>query len=57
MFTDLTIVRALFTLLAFSTFIGIVAWAWSSSRRTGFDEAAALPFDDDLVAPSQGGRS
>ena len=57
MFTDLTIVRALFTLLAFSTFIGIVVWAWSSSRRTGFDQAAALPFDDDLDALGNGGRS
>ena len=32
------------------TFLGIVAWAWSSRRKTDFDEAARLPFLDDESA-------
>jgi cytochrome c oxidase cbb3-type subunit 4 len=31
----------------FITFIGIVAWAWSSKRKKSFDEAAHIPFDEE----------
>lgn len=57
MLTDLTLVRALFTVIAFSTFIAIVLWAWSARHRAGFEEAAALPFDDDVTTLSKGDRS
>jgi cytochrome c oxidase cbb3-type subunit 4 len=30
-----------------TTFIGIVIWAYSASRKKDFDEAANLPFADD----------
>jgi len=33
-------------------FIGICVWAWSSRRKSSFDRAAQLPFDDDPSAPS-----
>lgn len=39
--------RAVITVLAFLTFIGIVLWAWSGRRRAAFDEAANLPFTED----------
>ncbi|CAG0929787.1 MAG: hypothetical protein EFKGCFLK_01954 [Rhodocyclaceae bacterium] len=39
--------RAIVTVLAFLTFIGIVLWAWSGRRRAAFDEAANLPFAED----------
>jgi cytochrome c oxidase cbb3-type subunit 4 len=28
-------------------FLGLVAWAYSSRRKSDFDEAANLPFADD----------
>ena len=41
------------TVVSFLTFIGIVAWAYSSRRRSAFEEAANAPFalpDDDGVS-------
>ena len=38
------------TVLSFLSFLGIVAWAYSSHRRVAFEEAANAPFalpDDD----------
>ena len=32
------------TVLSFLVFLGIVAWAWSSRRRSAFEEAANAPF-------------
>jgi cytochrome c oxidase cbb3-type subunit IV len=44
---DLNDVRAAVTVASFIAFLGLVAWAWSRSRRDGFDQAARLPFDDE----------
>lgn len=55
MFIDMTLVRSLFTVIAFALFIAIVAWTWSASRRAGFDEAATLPFDDEVSSQSPAG--
>ena len=33
-----------FTVITFSLFVGIVAWAWSRNRRRAFDVAANAPF-------------
>jgi cytochrome c oxidase cbb3-type subunit 4 len=41
------VVRSLFTVLAFVSFVGIVWWAWSSRREAAFSEAARIPMDDD----------
>lgn len=38
------------TLLAFIAFVSVCAWAYSSKRRKGFDEAAQLPFADEEPA-------
>ena len=38
------------TLLLFVLFIAIVAWAWSSKRKAGFDELAHLPLDEEKFA-------
>jgi cytochrome c oxidase cbb3-type subunit 4 len=43
---DINDARAVVTLLSLILFLGIVIWAWSSRRRSGFDEAARLPFAD-----------
>ena len=37
----------LFTGLLIVIFVGLFAWAWSSRRRAAFDEAAALPLEED----------
>ena len=43
---DLNTLRILIELLAFATFIAIVAWAWSGRRVDDFERAARLPFDE-----------
>ena len=37
----------IWTLLLIIAFIGIVVWAYSSRRKSDFDEAARLPLEDD----------
>jgi cytochrome c oxidase cbb3-type subunit 4 len=44
---DINDIRAVLTLLGFLGFCGIAVWAYSGRARKGFEEAAALPFDDD----------
>jgi len=45
-------IQALWTVIAFLLFIGIIVWAWSSKRHNDFHEAANLVFDeDDDVTP------
>ena len=39
--------RSVVTIICMTTFIGIVIWAYSASRKQDFDEAAMLPFADD----------
>jgi cytochrome c oxidase cbb3-type subunit 4 len=50
---DLNTIRAGITVAAFLTFLGIVAWAWSSRRKADFDAAARLPLEEDDVDPTQ----
>jgi cytochrome c oxidase cbb3-type subunit 4 len=45
---DVNDLRSITTLLMFVVFVGIVVWAWAAKRRTSFDDAAQLPFMDDL---------
>ena len=39
--------RGLATVFAMAAFIGVCLWVYSSKRKTAFDEAANLPFEDD----------
>jgi len=45
---DINTLRAGVTVAALITFLGIVAWAWSSRRR-----AARLPLDEDEAATAR----
>jgi cytochrome c oxidase cbb3-type subunit 4 len=56
---DMAMFHSVWTVMLFLSFIGIVAWAWSSRRKQGFDEAARLPFRDDpeSSAANAGGES
>lgn len=47
---DINDLRSLTTVLAFVTFIGIVAWAWSGRQKAAFEEAARLPLEEDEAA-------
>lgn len=53
---DINTVREAVTVVSFATFVGIVVWAWSSSNRSRFEEAAQLPFDDDEDRNGERGR-
>ncbi|MBI4291085.1 MAG: cbb3-type cytochrome c oxidase subunit 3 [Betaproteobacteria bacterium] len=44
---DIDSLRAVYTVVAFLTFLGIVLWAYSGARRARFEEAARLPFDEE----------
>jgi cytochrome c oxidase cbb3-type subunit 4 len=44
---DVNTLRSAMTVLAFFTFAGIWAWAWSGRRQQDFNEAAAQPFQSD----------
>ncbi len=44
---DANDVRGITTLLVMIAFIGVCIWAYSSKRKSRFDEAAQLPFSDE----------
>ena len=44
---DVNTLRSLVTALSFVLFIVILVWAYQPARKTGFDEAAQLPFRAD----------
>ena len=47
-----TFIQSIWTIVVMVTFLGIVVWAFSSKRKSDFDEAARLPFDED-EAPAE----
>lgn len=42
-----SLIHAIWTVVLFIVFIGIVLWAYSNRRKKDFDEAARLALDDD----------
>ena len=44
---SMTVFQSLWTVVVMVTFLGIVVWAFSSKRKSTFDEAARLPFEDE----------
>jgi cytochrome c oxidase cbb3-type subunit IV len=47
---DMTVFHSYWTLLLFLLFIGIIIWAWSSKRKSRFDELANLPLEEEKFA-------
>lgn len=45
---DMNDLRSLSTVLVFVAFIGVCWWAYSPSRKKQFEEAANLPFGDEV---------
>ena len=55
---DMGLFRGVMTVLLLAAFIGLWVWAWSSKRKTDFDEAARLPLDEfSGAAGSKGDRN
>jgi cytochrome c oxidase cbb3-type subunit IV len=55
---ELNDLRVVTTVVGFVCFLGICFWAYSKHAKSGFDEAAQLPFtDDDLPAAKEGRKS
>jgi cytochrome c oxidase cbb3-type subunit 4 len=47
---DINDVRGLGTIFALIAFIGIIAWAYSSSRKGRFEDDGDIIFSDDDIA-------
>jgi len=45
---DINQLRAGVTVVSLALFIGIMVWTWARRRRSGFEEAAQLPFVDEI---------
>ena len=45
---DFTLIQSIWSIVILVTFLGIVVWAWSGKRKADFDEAANLPFTDEV---------
>ena len=44
---DVNTLRSVTTVVSFLVFIGIMAWALSGRRKSDFEQAAKLPFEQD----------
>ena len=42
-----TMIQSIWSIVILVTFLGIVFWAFSSKRKSAFEEAARLPFEDE----------
>ena len=51
--TDIGTIRGIGTAVVFIAFVAVVLWAYSSKRKSSFDEAANLPFADEPESASQ----
>ncbi|MBU2704529.1 CcoQ/FixQ family Cbb3-type cytochrome c oxidase assembly chaperone [Zooshikella marina] len=49
---DINTLRGLATVFAMIAFLAVCFWAYSSKRKKQFDEAANLPFADELASPN-----
>ncbi len=49
--------RSLVTVAGLVLFLALVAWTWSSKRRSAHDAAAQLPFIDSEPGGAEGGAT
>lgn len=52
---DLNTWRSVVTVLSMVTFLGLVTWTYSRKNTRVFDEAAALPFQEEAVNQTRTG--
>lgn len=48
-----TLFQSIWSIVVLITFLGIVVWAYSGKRKSAFDEAAQLPFEDKPVTSNK----
>ena len=46
---DINTLRSAATVVSFMTFIGIIVWAYSRRNAADFEQAANLPFEQDVL--------
>jgi cytochrome c oxidase cbb3-type subunit 4 len=46
---DINLLRSIAAVLGLLTFVGIIFWAWSAKNAERFNEAAQLPFEQDVA--------
>ena len=51
---DINVMRSVITVLAFVSFVGIVWYAYRRRSKSGFAEAAQLPFADTVIRADSG---
>lgn len=44
---DINMLRSLFTVVSFVSFVGVIVWAFSRKNSKDFQQAANLPFEHD----------
>jgi cytochrome c oxidase cbb3-type subunit IV len=54
---DIITLHSIITVVSFVVFIAIILWAYSDRRKTAFDQAARLPFDEEDDEIGNGGRA
>ena len=45
----LSLIATVSTVMVTITFVAIVIWAWSGKRKQSFEDAANLPFDENIT--------
>ena len=50
---DINTLRGISTALVMLAFLGVCVWAYSGKRKSAFEEAAQIPFMDDVSADEQ----
>lgn len=49
---DINTIRVILLVLCFLLFVAIIWWAYGSARRSRFEEASRLPFNEENLLPS-----
>ena len=52
---DINLIRSIVTVAAFTTFLGVLWWAYAPSRRARFERDGQLPFDEREAAHENDG--
>lgn len=50
---DVNDLRSAVTVISLILFLALVAWTWRRSRKSAFDAAARLPFEDEFAEPDR----
>jgi cytochrome c oxidase cbb3-type subunit 4 len=54
---DINTVRSIVTVVSLLLFVALMVWTWQRKRKSGFEEAAMLPFLDSDSAGTDIGKT